>query len=67
MRLSIQPLDSRGQPIGEPTLTTWADFITANDGFDVATLSEMHQVLLLGSGYRLGGGAAGEFRISRIS
>lgn len=66
MNLSIQPLDSHGQPTGEPILTTWADFITANDGFDIATLAEMHAVLLLGSGYRLGGGAMGEFRLVRI-
>ena len=66
MNLSIQPLDSFGAPVGEPTLTTWEEMLKANDGFDPETLIEMRQALDIGAGYRLGGGAAGAFRISRV-
>jgi hypothetical protein len=66
MTISIQPLDTYGNPRGEPTLTTWDKMLEANDGFDPATLSDMRAALDMGSGYRLGGGAAGAFRISRV-
>lgn len=65
MTISIQPL-SAGQPIGSPTLTTFAAFLLANDGFTEETVFNMRAALSMGSGYRIGGGAAGEFRISRV-
>jgi hypothetical protein len=66
MKLSIQPLDSHGQPIREPTLTTWADFVTANDGFEPQEQVAMFRALTKREPYTLGGGAAGAFRISRV-
>jgi hypothetical protein len=66
MTISIQPLDSYSRPVGEPTITTFAAFLLANDGFTEGTVAEMRSILSMGSGYLIGGGAAGEYRIRRV-
>lgn len=65
MTISIQPLKS-GQPIGPPTITTFAAFLLANDGFTEESVADMQRVLAMGSGYLIGGGATGEYRISKL-
>jgi len=65
MTISIQPLKS-GQPTGEVIITTLSDFLLANDGFTPETIAEMTAVLEMGSGYLIGGGAAGEFRLKKV-
>lgn len=66
MTISIQPLDSHGEFVGAPILTTWDEFLIANDGFDHLTKLDMWGILNMGAAYRLGGGAAGEYRIRRV-
>jgi hypothetical protein len=65
MIISIQPL-SAGQPVGELTTIEFSEFLTLNDGFSPETIAEMTAVLEMGSGYLIGGGAAGEFRLKKV-
>lgn len=66
MNISIQPLDSHGQPCGAAHKTTFVDFLLANDGFSIIEATDMKAILEMGSGYLIGGGAQGEYRLQRV-
>lgn len=65
MLISIQPLDHRGQPTDKSFTSDWAAFLDLNDGFDGAEIARMESALKMGSGYIIGGGAAGAFRLKK--
>lgn len=51
----------------ETTMSTWAEFCTANvDGFDAAELADMESSLKRGETVKGGGGAAMEYEIARL-
>lgn len=66
MNISIQPLDSRGQPTDKVFHSDLATFLDHNDGFSVQEAARMRSILNMGSGYLIGGGAAGAYRIKRV-
>lgn len=66
MTILIQPLDSRGRPTDKSFTSDWARFLDANDGFSIQQSAEMQAILTMGSGYLIGGGAAGGFRLSMV-
>lgn len=68
MTISIQPLDSHGNPTDKDYTEDWGAFLRANDGFldSPLMLADMLAALNMGSGYILGGGAAGAFRLKRV-
>lgn len=66
MTISIQPLDSRGQPTDKSFTSDWLTFIDHNDGFSIAEVAEMRAILTMGSNVLLGGGAAGAFRLTKL-
>lgn len=66
MTISIQPLDSHGQPTDKVFYSELGTFLDHNDGFTILEAARMWDILNMGSGYLLGGGAAGAFRLSRV-
>ncbi len=69
MLVSIQPLDSHGNPTDKAFTSDWDRFIQMNDGFrdEPGTLRDMESVLRLGAGYIIGGGAAGAFKLKKVN
>lgn len=66
MTISIQPLDSHGKPTDKVFYSEFGTFLDHNDGFSIDEAARMWDILNMGSGYRLGGGAAGEYLLKRI-
>lgn len=66
MTISIQPLDQHGNPVDKLFTSDWVTFLDHNDGFSIAEAAEMTAILTMGSGYRLGGGAAGAYVLRRV-
>ncbi len=66
MTISIQPLDSFGQPTDKVFTSDLATFLDHNDGFSILEAARMWEVLNMGSGYLIGGGAAGTYRLARV-
>ena len=67
MTILIQPLSPHGQPVGESFTSDWTRFLEANDGFSIAEIAYMEAAFNMGSAYRLGGGASGEYRLSKVN
>ncbi len=67
MTISIQPLDSNGKPTDKLFTSDWATFLDHNDGFTIQQAAHMTACLTMGSGYLLGDGPLGQFRLKRIS
>jgi hypothetical protein len=65
MIIDIQPLDSHGVPVDKSFRSDWSTFLDHNDGFTIEESAYMHAVLAMGSGYLLGGGAAGSYRLTK--
>lgn len=66
MTISIQPLDSHGNPTDKVFHSEWSTFLEHNDGFTIQEATDMQAVLSMGSGYRLGGGAMGAYLLKRV-
>jgi hypothetical protein len=66
MNISIQPLSPSGAPCGEAIFASLSDFLAANDGFSNKEIDNMQAILAMGSGYLIGGGAAGEYRLKKV-
>lgn len=66
MTISIQPLDSYGRPTDKAFTSELSTFLRVNDGFTPREAEHMQAVLTMGSGYLLGGGAAGAYRLKRV-
>jgi hypothetical protein len=66
MIISIQPLDTKGNPTDKSFTSDWLTFLDHNDGFSIQEVARMRDILMMGSGYLLGGGAAGSYRLSMI-
>ncbi len=65
MTISIQPLNSFGQPTDKVFTSDFVTFLDHNDGFSLAEAARIWEVLNMGSGYLIGGGAMGEYRLSK--
>ncbi len=66
MTISIQPLNSFGQPTDKVFTSDLATFLDHNDGFAPQEVARMRAILSMGSGYLIGGGAAGGYRIKQV-
>jgi hypothetical protein len=66
MTISIQPLDSYGNPTDKSFTSDYTRFLDLNDGFSIEQIAQMTSILNIGGNYLIGGGAAGGFRLKKV-
>jgi len=67
MQISIQPLNPNGESSDKLFVADFNQFLLNNDGFSLRDLADMKRALEMGSGYIIGEGSAGSYRLKKIN